>query len=93
MDAHLDVFIKDSTAIMKSIIGRPVCCAEGFTALFASISSAPALAGFIERMSDDIALVEYPMERASWILAAVVGDRLEILHTCFMPENGEEIHV
>ena len=42
-------------------------------------------------MPDDIALVEYPMERASWIVAADVDNRLGLLHTCFMPENGEEI--
>lgn len=42
-------------------------------------------------MSNDIALVEYSMESTRFIWATAVGNRLGLLHTCFMPENGEEI--
>ena len=74
---------------MESIIRSPICRTESLVTNRTFIPSTSSLSGFIEGMTDDIALVKHLIMGTGGVWTTPAFYRIFTLHTCFIPDQDK----
>ena len=74
---------------MESIIRSPICRTESLVTKRTFVPSTSSLTGFIEGMTDDIALVKHLIMGTGDIWTTTVFYLTFALHTCFIPNQDK----
>ena len=74
---------------MESIIRSPICRTESLVTKRTSIPSTSSLTGFIEGMTDDIALVKHLIMGKGDVWTTPVFYRIFAFHTCLTPAQDK----
>ncbi len=69
---------------MESIIRSPICRTESLVTKRTLVPSTSSLTGFIEGMTDDIALVKHLIMGTGGVWTTTVFYWIFALHTCFI---------
>ena len=70
---------------MESIIRSPICRTESLVTKRTFVPSTSSLTGFIEGMTDDIALVKHLIMGTGGVWTTTVFYWIFALHICFIP--------
>ena len=74
---------------MESIIRSPICRTESLVTKRTFVPSTSSLTGFIEGMTDDIALVKHLIMGTGGVWTTSVFYRTFTLHTYFIPDHDK----
>ena len=74
---------------MESIIRSPICRTESLVTKRTFVPSTSSLTGFIEGMTDDIALVKHLIMGTEGVWTTTFFCRIFALHTCFIPDQDK----
>ena len=80
--------VEAESGTLQRVVCGPVCRREGPTTVLATVASPPPLPGFVEGMTDNIALSVLPKMRAIFVGTGDVFEAVFGVHTCVMqPED------
>ena len=68
-----------------------MCRREGAPTFLATVASPSPLPGFVEGMTDDIALSVLPKMRAVFVGTGEVFEAVFVVHTCVMQPKGLKV--
>ena len=83
--------VEADTGTLQTVVCGPISRREGPTTVLATVSSPPTLPGFVEGMTDDIALSVLPKMRAVFVGTGEVFEAVFVVHTCVMQPKGLKV--
>ena len=88
---HSGHLVKAGARTLQTVVCGPISRREGPTTVLATVSSPPTLPGFVEGMTDDIALSVLPKMKAVFVGTGEVIEAVFVVHTCVMQPMGLKV--
>ena len=91
IDGHSGYLVESGAGTLQTVVCGPISRREGPTTVLATVSSPPTLPGFVEGMTDDIALSMLSKIRTVSVWTGEVVEAVFVVHTCVMQPMGLKV--
>ena len=93
IDGHSGHLVKAGARTLQTVVCGPISRREGPTTVLTTVSSPPSLTGFVEGMTDSIALSMLSKMRTVSVWTGEVFEAVFVVHTCVMQPMGLKVKV
>ena len=91
IDGHSGHLVKAGARTLQTVVCGPISRREGPTTVLTAVSSPPALSGFVEGMTDDIALSAFPKMSGVFVGTGEVFEAVFVVQPCVMQPKGLKV--
>ena len=91
IDGHSGYLVESGAGTLQTVVCGPISRREGSATVLAAVSPPPSLPGFVEGMTDDIALSVLPKMRAVFVGTGEVFEAVVVVQPCVMQHEGLKV--